>query len=171
MIDRTMVMLIGPTGCGKTTFRKKYLTTLACISPDDFISGGWTSDKRALAWGHAGRMAELFFRDEESFVVDAQFVTADLRNEWVKKAKRHDYKVVAVCLLTSWSQILKNHEKRGDRGGYGIIPREVIKESYWTYQKAMTGTSNWHLFDKKIVVKWGSSDFKKQEVMDELWSM
>lgn len=166
-----MIMLVGPTGCGKTTFRKKHLTTYACISPDDFICGGWTSDKGEMAWAYANKVAELFLSEGESFIVDAQFVSADIRKNWVNRARGFDYKVVAVCLSTTWRQILKNHKKRGDRGGYGIVPSQVIKESYSKFETDMANPPVWNIFDKKIVVKWGSSNFKKQEVMDEICSL
>lgn len=152
----TMVLLVGPTGCGKSTFRKKYLDQFPCISPDDFVVGRWDSYKAFLAWSHAEKMAELMLRSGQSFLVDAQFITPDSRNKWTKMARAYNFSVVAICFKTPWNQLLTNHKKRGNRGGYGKIPLDVILTSYEKFTKSMSGPSNWFLFDKVMTVNWGS---------------
>lgn len=152
-------MLVGPTGCGKTTFRKNYLSNVPCISPDDFIVGKWSVQKARLAWQYAENVARMFFANNESFVVDAQFVTSSSRNEWVKFARNFGYKVHAVCFNTPWRQLLKNHKDRGARGiglaAYGKIPLPIIRNFYNKFKISMRDPSNWHLFNSKTVVNWG----------------
>lgn len=152
----TMILLVGPTGCGKSTFRKKYLSHIPCISPDDFIVGRWSPQKTYAAWLYAAKVAESFLRENDSFLVDAQFVNPTIRNEWVKKARAHKFQVFAICFRTPWTQIVKNHEKRGDRGGYGTIPADVIRSMFEKFERSISGPSNWFLFDKVMTVKWGS---------------
>lgn len=155
-MDKTMILLVGPTGCGKSTFRKKHLAKFPCISPDDFIVGRWNPDKASAAWFYAEKMARFMFDEEQSFVVDAQFITPDSRNKWVKMARARGFKIMAVRFDTPWTQILTNHKKRGDRGGYGRIPVDVIQTSHEKFTRSMSGPSNWFLFDKVMTVKWGS---------------
>jgi predicted kinase len=151
-----MILLVGPTGCGKSTFRKKYLAQFPCISPDDFIIGRWDSNKAFLAWSHAEKMADLLCRERKSFLVDAQFITPDSRNKWTKIARGHGLGIVAICFKTPWDQILANHKKRGNRNGYGKIPLDVIRTSHEKFTKSMSGPSNWFLFDAVMTINWGS---------------
>lgn len=152
-----LIMMAGPTGSGKTTFRKKYLNDLPCVSPDDFIVGKWTQAKARLAWQYAEKVAHLFFSNREQFVVDAQFVTTRSRNEWVKFARNFNYKVHVVCFNTPWRQLLKNHKARGIRGtglaAYGKIPLPVIRDFYNKFKAQ--DPSNWHGFNSITVVNWG----------------
>ena len=152
----TMILLVGPIGCGKSTFRKKYLGQFPCISPDDFIIGRWSPDKVFLAWNYAEKVANLILRSGQSFVVDAQFVSSSVRNQWVKMARLHQFGVVALCFRTPWVQIVANHNKRGERGGYGKIPIDVVQASHDKFLKSISGPSNWFLFDKVMTIKWGS---------------
>jgi protein phosphatase len=152
----TMILLVGPTGCGKSTFRKKYLAQFPCISPDDFIVGRWDPNKTFAAWCYAERVAKIFFGYNQSFIVDAQFVSPDARNKWVKMARSFGFETVAIRFVTPWNQLMVNHKKRGDRGGYGRIPPEAISASYEKFTQAMAGTSNWFLFDKLLTIRWGN---------------
>lgn len=152
----TMVLLVGPTGCGKSTFRRKYLSQLPCISPDDFIVGRWDPNKAFMAWSYAERMAVILCSEGKSFLVDAQFISPDSRNKWTKIARAHGFGVMAICFKTPWNQILANHKKRGDRNGYGKVPLDVIRISHEKFTKSMSGPSNWFLFDKVMTVNWGS---------------
>jgi len=152
----TMILLVGPTGCGKSTFRKKHLSQFPCISPDDFIVGRWDSNKAFAAWSYAERVAKIFFGYSQSFIVDAQFISPDSRNKWVKMARSAGFQTVAVRFVTPWKQLMANHKKRGDRGGYGRVPLDVISASYEKFTLSMAGPSNWFLFDKLLTVNWGS---------------
>jgi len=164
-------MMAGPTGCGKTTFRKKYLSHLPCISPDDFIVGKWTQPKARLAWSYAERLAGILFAERNPFVVDAQFVNPRARNDWVKLARSFGYKIHIVCFNTPWQQLLKNHKIRGERGiglaAYGRIPLPVIRQYYNKFKLSMQGPSNWNLFDSRIIVDWGQ-DVKMHKKLKEV---
>lgn len=128
---RQVIFMIGPTGCGKTTFRKKNLSHLPCVSPDDFIVGKWTHTKASLAWGYAKKVAVQLLKEKTSFVLDAQFVDGKTRNEWRRWIETHrGYKAVGVIFNTPWNQIQKNQSKRGNRGLYGKIPLAVQTAAY-----------------------------------------
>lgn len=151
-----MIMLVGVTGCGKTTYRKNHYPNVPCISPDDFIIGRYTPRKQSLAWGHAWWTAHEFYKAGEDFLIDAQFVDPDLRSTWVKEAKAWGFTVEAVVLDTPWNQLLKNHKKRGDRGGYGEVPMDVIRRNFQTFRRTMDSKKEtFKKFDRVTFVKWG----------------
>lgn len=127
---KRFVMLVGVTGSGKSTWRKKHLADLPCISPDDFIRGRWTPRKCAAAWSFARDLAIEMFKEGESFVVDAQFVDPDVRREWLALARGFGFMQEGVVFDTSLAQIFRNQKARGTRGGYGLIPRDVVLESF-----------------------------------------
>lgn len=126
----TMVMLIGPTGCGKSTFRRKHLVHLPCVSPDDFIVGKWTSKKAQHAWQHARNMAIELMVERQDFVADAQFIDPAVRAEWIQIANGFQFKTRAFAFDTPWKQLRLNQQARGARGFYGLIPYKVQLRSY-----------------------------------------
>ena len=129
-MNPTMVMLIGPTGCGKSTFRKNNLAKLPCVSPDDFVVGRWSPKKAAHAWQHARNMAIELLSERQTFVADAQFLDPSLRHEWQALARGFGFDRVGVAFNTSWRQLRRNQKARGARGLYGEIPLEVQKDAY-----------------------------------------
>ncbi len=130
----TMILLMGPTGCGKTTYRKKHYRDLPCISPDDFIRGQWTPKKASLCWALARGLAVELLQEGQSFVMDAQFTEEALREEWCRLAHGFEFDVVAVVMHTPWRQLQKNQKKRGSRGLYGTIPYAVLLRNYQTFR-------------------------------------
>lgn len=128
---RQVIFMVGPTGCGKTTFRKKNLPHLPCVSPDDFIVGRWTSTKAGLAWGYAKKVVAQLLLEKVSFVLDAQFVDDKTRNDWRRRIELcAGYRAVGIIFNTPWRQIRKNQSKRGDRGLYGKVPLAVQVSAY-----------------------------------------
>lgn len=123
-------MLIGPTGCGKSTFRRKHLSGLPCVSPDDFIVGKWTAKKAVHAWQHARNLAIEMMVEKQSFVADAQFLDPAVRAEWKALASGFDFRVRAFAFDTPWKQLRENQQARGARGFYGTIPVKVQRRSY-----------------------------------------
>lgn len=157
-MDR-MVMLIGPTGSGKTFFRSQHLAALPCVSPDDLIIGKFSARKRASAWAHARNLAIEMMLGHEEFVVDAQFVDPALRYEWTCLAAGFGYRTLGLVFATPWKQLRKNQQARGARGHYGEIPLSVQKEMYQNFKKEFDGSNlkheNW--FDVIRVVRWGKT--------------
>jgi predicted kinase len=147
-------MLIGPTGCGKTTYRKQHLADIPCVSPDDFIVGRWTSEKAKLAWMHAENMAAQLMQEGEDLVVDAQFINQSTRNAWMTHARSFKYEIYGICFKTPYDQLLKNHETRGSRGNYGCVPLKVIGHSSRSFDHQMNDMSNFNGFDDLKVIKW-----------------
>ena len=125
-----MIMLVGPTGCGKTTYRKKHLYGIPCVSPDDFVVGKWTPNKCGLAWRHAEDMTRALLRGKEPFVVDAQFLDRGPRRSWLRLAQKAGFTVHAVVFQIGWRNLLCNHKIRGNRAGYGVVPFRVIQAAY-----------------------------------------
>ena len=132
-----MTLMVGPTGCGKTTWRRKHLNGTPCVSPDDLILGKFTPRKCSHAWAHARQQALEMLSEEESFAVDAQFIDRKARRDWVNMARGYGYTVRLVVFLTPWRQLLKNHKRRGTRGGYGKVPYSVILRNYQEFVRQL----------------------------------
>lgn len=155
----TMVMLIGPTGCGKSTFRKKHLAGLPCVSPDDFVVGKWSAKKAAHAWQHARNMAIELLMEKQSFVVDAQFLDYNVRSEWLALAKGFGFVPRAFCFDTSWKQLRKNQQARGARGLYGTIPIDVQRQNFKLMKELLARNDIYKEgYSRVTVVKFGSKE-------------
>jgi predicted kinase len=164
MIEKQFAMLIGPSGSGKSTYRKKFLSDLPCISPDDFIRGKWTPKKCSLAWEFSQALALQLFSEGTSFCVDAQFLDPEVRRFWVSLAKGFGYRTHGVVFDTPLRQLFKNQKARGDRGGYGLIPREVVLQGHRSFRKQFAPKGKpWHEvilhggFDTYCLVRWGDA--------------
>ena len=153
----TMVMLIGPTGCGKSTFRKKHLAGLPCVSPDDFIVGKWSPNKAAHAWQHARNMAIELLGERQPFVADAQFLERAVRAEWLRLAKGFGFKSRAFVFNISWKQLRENQQARGARDFYGEVPTDVQIRSFQLMQEQIRGKCfGSDLLTRLDVVKFGT---------------
>jgi predicted kinase len=165
---KSLIMMVGPTGCGKTMFRKKYFDDVPCISPDDFILGKWTPIKARYAWSYASQVGHILLAEGSPIVLDAQFINPSTRNEWVKMSRAYGYKTFAICFNTPWRQLLKNHRNRGDRGLYGKVPFDVIRASHAKFKRSMAGPSNWFLFDNRFVVDWGTDEINAEAIYEAI---
>lgn len=136
-----MVMLVGPTGCGKSTFRKRRLSHLPCVSPDDFIVGRWSPKKAVHAWRHARNMAVELMGEQQSFVADAQFIDPAVRAEWLALARAFGFLTRGYAFNTPWKQLRENQQARGARGFYGTIPYKVQLRNYQLFKRQLRSLS------------------------------
>lgn len=153
--DKSFVMMVGPTGCGKTTFREKNLPALACVCPDSFIIGPWTPEKVKLAWGYAETMAEILFKEGKSFIFDAQFVNENARRRWQETARSKGFTPVGFIFDTPWEQIQENQKNRGSRGTYGAVPMTVQETAFKAFEAQKQSKTLFEGFDTYIVAEWG----------------
>jgi predicted kinase len=154
MDKKRLILLVGPTGCGKSTYRYTYMKDIPCISPDDFIVGQWTGKKAGLAWEHASNVAVELFKEGVHFAVDAQFVNPTTRAEWQKKAQDNGYECVAVIFDTPWAQLQQNQVTRGKRGLYGEIPLSVQEAAFENFSRQVSDNSILSGFVDYMVVPW-----------------
>jgi predicted kinase len=131
-----------------------YMQDIPCISPDDFIVGQWTGKKAGLAWEYASSVAAELFKEGVHFVVDAQFVNSDTREEWQIKAKDNGYECVAVIFDTPWEQIQKNQAERGKRGLYGEIPLVVQETAFAGFRRQVADNSILNGFVDYMIIPW-----------------
>jgi len=97
---------------------------------------------------------EMLKTGELDIVVDAQFVNAQDRREWVSLARAFGYAVDGIIFSTPWRRILANQRARGDRNGYGLIPKKVLVRSYRLFTEQLKSGLIDADFDSVTIVPW-----------------
>ncbi|MCM0647178.1 AAA family ATPase [Clostridium swellfunianum] len=114
-----LVLLIGSSGSGKSTFAKKYFTATEIVS-SDFCRGLVSDDENnQFVSGHAFDL--LHFIVEKRLilgrltVIDATNVQENARKELIKIANRNNCPAAAIALNLSEDICLKRDKLRKDR--------------------------------------------------------
>lgn len=152
---KSFVMMVGPTGCGKTTFREKNMASLACVCPDSFIIGPWSPQKVSMAWDYAEAMSNILFKEGTSFLFDAQFVKENTRRHWQEKSRRNGFSPGAFIFDTPWDQIQKNQAARGTRGAYGMVPTHIQETNFNSFKTQKEANALVTGFDWTVWIEWG----------------
>lgn len=155
-----MYVTIGVTGSGKSTFRRKSLSHLPCVSPDDFIVGLWNMQKASSAWNHARNTAIELMKEGNPFLLDGQFTEYGIRSEWAKLARGFGYTSHALIFDTPWRQLLKNQRARGNRGFYGLIPHGVVLKNYQMFRDQKKAGTLGIEFDRQTWIPWSMRNRK-----------
>jgi predicted kinase len=155
----TLILMMGPPGSGKSTYRKTALPSAHVISPDDVLTewgGGtydWSPRKASAAWRNADGQLEyeiLAHAEGEDYkadvyVFDAVFQKPKRRKKYIKMAKEAGWTVEAVYVKTPINVCLKRNAERPPN-------RMVPEEQLLKMAKQMTAPSMAEGFDKVRVV-------------------
>ena len=112
MSEKTMAIMIGIQGSGKSTFCQKYLSTFYRINLD------------TLKTRHQEQLAiDECFKCGKNLVIDNTNPTADERRKYIHRAKKEGYKIVGYFLE---SKIKDCIERNNQRTGKACIPAKAI---------------------------------------------
>ncbi|MET7357943.1 polynucleotide kinase-phosphatase [Streptomyces sp. NPDC005562] len=126
--DLSLVVLVGATGSGKSTFARRHFTPTEVIS-SDFCRGLVADDENdQSASGDAFDVLHYIAGKRlaagRRTVVDATSVQSDSRKQLIELARAHDVLPIAIVLDVPEEVCAERNAARADRAG---IPRRVIQ--------------------------------------------
>jgi protein phosphatase len=137
--DLSLVVLVGVSGSGKSTFAARHFGPYEVLSSDDFR--GWVSDDPASqeatadAFALLAHVAGTRLDRGRLTVVDATSVQPSARRELVRLARDHDVLPVAVVLDVPVAEALARNAARTDRA----IPDHAVRRQDAQLRKALRG--------------------------------
>jgi len=145
--EPTCVIMVGLPGCGKSTYRKKYLSDLLVSSTDDYIESyaaemGLTyndvfKEVVGIATTQMNKLIADCIKGNRSFVVDQTNLSVKKRKSLLDKVPSH-YRKIAIVFNTPWHT---EWQKRLDSRPGKVISMEILSSMldnfvYPTYNEA-----------------------------------
>ncbi len=130
--DFCLVVLIGATGAGKSTFARRHFKTTEVISSD--YARGLISDNEndqsisADAFDLVAAVAEKRLKHRKLTVIDATNVRAPDRKRWVELARRWHALPAAIVLDVDLDDCMAHNKERPDRQFGPGVPQRMISE-------------------------------------------
>lgn len=135
--EPSLVLLVAPSGAGKSTFAKKHFRPTEVLSSDTMR--GWVSDDEnsqeasSDAFSVLGSIADKRLARGLLTVVDATNVQRDARKPLVALAKKHHVFVVAIVLDLDVETCVERNKRRPDRS-FGA---RVVRGQHENMRKAL----------------------------------
>lgn len=136
-LDVELVVMVGVSGSGKSTYAKKHYHTHVIHSLDDI------SEKDRKIWLNK---IEQSLKKGESVVADDENVSKTRRKKLIDLARKYNVRVIAVYLNYPLEKILEQNQKRE---GLAKVSEQHISEMH----RAMRPKLNDEGFDDVIEVK------------------
>lgn len=148
--DPGIVVLVGPAGCGKSSFAAHYLSPGDVLSSDTFraLVAGDAGDQTATAAAFSLLHHALSERARRRrlTVIDATNLTPRERRRLLGVARTHDLPTLAVVFGLPLESCQQQAAARGDR----TVPPEVIAEQYATFRRHLPALAD-EPFDDIVV--------------------
>lgn len=130
--DFSLIVLIGATGSGKSTFARKHFKPTEVIS-SDYARGLVADDENdqavsADAFDLVRAIADKRLKNRKLTVIDATNVRAPERKQWVEVARRWHALPVAIVLDPGLDVCVERNKGRPDRNFGPGVPQRMISE-------------------------------------------
>ncbi|MGW2227199.1 polynucleotide kinase-phosphatase [Streptomyces formicae] len=164
--DLSLVVLIGATGSGKSTFARRHFTPTEVLS-SDFCRGlvaddendqGASRDAFDVLHYIAGKRLAAGRRT----VVDATSVQSDSRKQLIELARAHDVLPIAIVLDVPEEVCAERNAARADRAG---IPRRVIQRHQRELRRSLRNLEREGF--RKVHVLRGVAEVEAAEIVTE----
>jgi protein phosphatase len=142
LIPKTaLVLLLAPSGAGKSTFAKAHFPPSAIVSSDQcryYVSDdSMNQECTPLAF----RLFDTFLQTRLEFnrlaIADATNLGAQRRKDYIALAKANHAPTVLIDFEVSLEDCLAQNRLRASRGG-NFVPEHVIKNHHIAYGRAMS---------------------------------
>ncbi|QBS43626.1 polynucleotide kinase-phosphatase [Nocardia sp. CS682] len=164
--ELSLVVLIGSTGSGKSTFARKHFRSTAVVSSDACrgIVSDDENDQSATAEAFAllHHIAGIRLRRGLRTVVDATNVQAKSRQELIAVARAHDVLPVAIVLDVPDSVCLERNSARPDRASLGA---HVVVRQQRELRRSLRGLEREGF--RKVYVLRGVAEIEAATIVDE----
>ena len=138
---KTMAIMIGIQGSGKSTFCKKYLSNYQRVNLDTLH----TRNKEK-------NFIEKCFENNENIVIDNTNSRIEDREKYISRAKMMNYKVIAYFMQSIIKDCIERNNKRT---GKELVPTQAIAHT----SNILQIPSYYEGFDELYYVKIENNDF------------
>ncbi|MFF6960883.1 polynucleotide kinase-phosphatase [Streptomyces sp. NPDC008317] len=164
--DLSLVVLIGATGSGKSTFAARHFKPTEVIS-SDFCRGLVSDDENdqsvsADAFDVLHYIAGKRLAAGRRTVVDATNVQAESRRELIKLAREYDVLPIAVVLDVPEQVCVARNAERPDRAS---LPRHVVQRHQRELRRSLRGLEREGF--RKVHVLRGTEEIDSAEIVTE----
>lgn len=127
---KTVHMLIGIPGCGKTTFANKLIKEhQMMVLSTDVVRKNNPSFTEEMIWPEVYRLAGTILNRGEDFIYDATNITPKVRARFVEKVTPYccDFKMIAYFFKVDWHVCYERAEIRNLDPNEHHIPLDIIE--------------------------------------------
>ena len=139
---RALVLLVGASGCGKTTFARKHFKSTEIVSSDALRAAVSDDEADQSASGDAFEVLRLItgkrLRRGCLTVIDATNVQRDSRRSLLAIAARYGRPSIAIVLHLPLKECLERLQSRADRA----VAAEVVKKQTADLDASLPGLTN-----------------------------
>jgi protein phosphatase len=139
---RALVLLVGASGCGKTTFARKHFKSTEIVSSDALRAAVSDDEADQSASADAFEVLRLLtgkrLRRGRLTVIDATSVQRDARRSLLALAARHGRPTIAIVLHLPLEACLARIESRTDRA----VAPEVVQKQTSDLDASLPGLGN-----------------------------
>jgi protein phosphatase len=141
MSENQLILLVGISGAGKSTFADKYLAEHPDVKylSSDKIRGilGTSEDDQTVTpqvFGLIKRNLDEYLKAGKSVMIDATSLNAKERKDYLIAASKYNVDAIAYVFERTRDQLIKNQEKRKANGGRRV-PDEILDRMLNKYKR------------------------------------
>lgn len=115
--NKTMIIMVGSPGSGKTSYVKKYLTSDCTVGSFIHVE----SDAYKSVFSKIYKVAETVMMQNNNVVIDATNPTRERRQEYYDLASRYNYKIIVINMESNgyeWNKL--RTDKKVNNAAFGL---------------------------------------------------